>query len=281
MIEEVRQLAQIENDEIRVREALRLMAELQEGVRETARIRRESIKRLRDQGHSMADVARLMGVSRARVAQLKDAGPAPERVFLGIESIRVAVPERPGGRRLVARADAATGQTVIRLAHQHGLKADLEYIPLGGEIDLNREGLVVVCGPETSPVTAAALRADPVLDFSQLGDGRWAITERETGVSHTSPTDDPVKPGNGDVAFLGRHPRPDGEGVFLHIAGVHAIGSLGAAHYLQGHLAELYDEVGMEPFSMVIASEHDPDTEEILSSRALTPPLRHRRDDQG
>lgn len=250
------------------------MTELQDAVKETARVRRESIQWLRDHGRSMADVARLMGVSRARVAQLKDAGPAPERAFLGIGRLSVAVPERPGGRRLVARADAATGQTVLSLASSLGLAGDLEYIPLTGEIDLNREDLVVICGPKTSPVTAAALQGDPRLDFHQLPDARWAITERETSETHVSPADDPDNPGHQDIAYLGRLPRPDGQGTFLYIAGVHAIGSLGASHYLKDHLAELYDEVGTDPFSMVIISEYDPDAEEILSTRALTRPLR-------
>ncbi|MCP2340169.1 sigma-70 family RNA polymerase sigma factor [Actinomadura rupiterrae] len=275
MIEEVRRLARVEDHEVRAREAAKLMAELQEAVKETARMRRESIQWLRDHGRSMADVARLMGVSRARVAQLKDAGPAPERAFLGIGQLSVAVPERPGGRRLVARADAATGQTVLSAASSLGLAGELEYIPLSGEIDLNRDDLVVICGPKTSPVTAAALQADPRLDFHQLPDSRWAISERGTGETHVSPSDDPDNPAPQDIAYLGRLPRPDGQGTFLFVAGVHAIGSLGASRYLREHLAELYDEVGTEPFSMVITSEYDPEAEEILSTRALTRPLRH------
>ncbi|TDD74833.1 sigma-70 family RNA polymerase sigma factor [Actinomadura rubrisoli] len=275
MIEEVRRLAQIEDHKLRLREAARLMAELQDAVKETSRMRRESIQALRERGLSMADVARLMGISRARVAQLKDVGPPPERAFLGTGKISVAVPERPGGRRLVARADAAAGQTVLGLANALGLSGDLEYIPLTGEIDLNRDGLVVICGPKSSPVTAETLRGDPVLNFSELTDGRWAITERATSTAHTSPSDDPNDPRETDIAYLGRLPRPDGQGSFLYIAGVHAIGSLGAAHYLNGHLAELYDQVGTDLFSMVITSDHDQATEEIHSSHVLTSPQRH------
>ncbi|WP_026415638.1 hypothetical protein [Actinomadura oligospora] len=275
MIEEVRDLARIEDHEVRVREAAKLMNELQDAVKETARMRRESIQWLRDHGRSMADVARVMGVSRARVAQLKDSGPAPERAFLGIGRLSVAVPERPGGRRLVARADAATGQTVLSLASSLGLAGELEYIPLSGEIDLNRDDLVVICGPKTSPVTAEALQRDPQLDFHQLPDERWAITERGSGETHVSPSDDPDDPRHQDIAFLGRLPRPDARGTFLYIAGVHAIGSLGASRYLTDHLAELYDAVGTAPFSMVITSEYDPEAEEILATRALTAPLRH------
>jgi hypothetical protein len=80
--------------------------------------------------------------------------------------------------------NAATGQTILALAHNLSLLGSLEYIPLSGEIDLNRPELVVVCGPKTSPVTAAALQADPVLDFNQLTDGHWAIIERSSGKVH-------------------------------------------------------------------------------------------------
>jgi hypothetical protein len=278
VIEEVRRVGQIEDHELRVREAAKLMAELQDAVKETSRMRRESIQVLRERGLSLADVARLLGVSRARVAQLKDAGPPPERAFLGTDKISVAVPERPGGRRLVARADAASGQIVLGLANMLGLAGDLEYIPLTGEIDLNRDGLVVICGPKSSPVTAQALRADPHLEYGQLEDGRWALTERATATVHTSPMDDPTSPAETDIAYLGRLLRPDGHGSFLYIAGVHAIGSLGAVHYLKEHLAELYDQVGTDLFSMVVVSDHDQRTEEILSSRMLTPARRHEQE---
>jgi hypothetical protein len=44
----------------------------------------------------------------------------------------------------------------------------------------------------------------------------------------------------------------------VHIAGIHAIGSLGAAHYLTGHLADLFahpdlfTQTGEQRFSAVI-----------------------------
>lgn len=275
MLDEVRQVAQIADHAARVRAAVTLMTELQASVVETARLRRESITWLRSNGYSMADVAVLMGVSRARVAQLRDAGPPPERVFLGTESIRVAVPERPGGRRLVALADSAAGQGVLTLAHRLRLDGELEYIPLSGALDLNRDELVVICGPKTSPVTAAALAGDPRLTFDTLPDGRWALTEKATGRVMTSPSDDPDEPRSADVAYLGRLPRPDRQGTFVYIAGVHAIGSLGAVTHLADHLAELYDDVGTAPFSMVVGCEYDAADERILATEALTVPLRH------
>ncbi|MFG2760444.1 sigma-70 family RNA polymerase sigma factor [Streptomyces wuyuanensis] len=275
MIDEVRRVAAIKDHSLRVKAAVDLMEELQAAVVETSRMRKESIAWLRQSGLSMADVAKLMGVSRARVAQLKDAGPPTERAFLGVDRVQVAVPQRAGEREYVALEDSATGQQLINLAHRLQLEGELEYIPTTGEIDLNRDGLTVVCGPKTSPITAAALQADPRLSFETLDDGRWALIERETRQVHTSPSDDPNTPKPADVAYLGRLPRPDGQGTFLLIAGVHAVGSLGVAHYLSGHLGELYEQISSDPFSMVIKCEYEAGSKRIRSTQAVTDILRH------
>ncbi|WOX23351.1 sigma-70 family RNA polymerase sigma factor [Streptomyces solicathayae] len=275
LIEEVRRVADMQDHALRVRAAVDLMGELQAAVVETSRMRKESIAWLRDHGYSMADVAKLMGVSRARVAQLRDAGPAPERVFLGTERAQVLVPMRPGERDYVALEDSSAGQKLVALAHQFQLDGDLGYIPTTGEVDLNREDLIVVCGPKTSSMTAAALQADPRLSFETLPDGRWALIERASGKTYTSPSDDPDNPAPSDVAYLGRLPRPDGQGTFLLIAGVHAVGSLGVAHFLTEHLANLYKQAGMAQFSMVVGCDYEPGTKTIEHSRAASEVLLH------
>ncbi|NMH80015.1 hypothetical protein [Pseudonocardia xinjiangensis] len=66
--------------------------------------------------------------------------------------------------------------------------------------------------------------------------------------------DDP-EPFRADVAYIACHVR-DGQ-VITHIAGVHALGSVGAAHYLSKHVAELCAEMGEKPFSMAVAAELD------------------------
>ena len=278
MIEEVERVARLQDHAVRVRAAVDLMTDLQAGVVETARMRRESIAWLRDNGYSMADVARLMGVSRARVAQLKESGPPPERIFLGMEHVQIAVPQRPGDRPYVALEDSATGQQLVTLAHRMQLTAEVEYIPISGELDLNRDSMVVVCGPKTSPVTAAVLAADPRLSFETIPDGRWALTDRRTGQQFTSPTDDPAGAQAADVAYFGRLPRPDGSGTFLLIAGVHAVGSLGVANYLGDNIGEIYKKVGTRQFSMVISSTYEASTKKIVASQAETSPLLHTED---
>ncbi|MEU6945286.1 sigma-70 family RNA polymerase sigma factor [Streptomyces sp. NPDC046316] len=275
MIDEVRRVAAMQDHALRVKAAVDLMGELQAAVVETSRMRKESIAWLRDHGHSMADVAKLMGVSRARVAQLRDAGPPPERAFLGTQDVQVLVPMRPGERDYVALEDSSTGQKLLALAHRLQLEGDLGYISTSGEIDLNREDLIVVCGPKTSPVTAAALQADPRLSFETLPDGRWALIEIDSGKTYTSPSDDPDSPTPSDVAYLGRLPRPDGQGTFLLIAGVHAVGSLGVAHFLTEHLADLYQQAGTAEFSMVIGCDYEQGTKAITDSRAISGLLLH------
>lgn len=59
------------------------------------------------------------------------------------------------------------------------------------------------------------------------------------------------------------------------IAGVHAVGSLGVAHYLSGHIAELYAEIGSEPFSMVVRCDFESETKRITSARPMSDVLRH------
>ncbi|MEV7929167.1 MULTISPECIES: hypothetical protein [unclassified Kitasatospora] len=51
--------------------------------------------------------------------------------------------------------------------------------------------------------------------------------------------------------------------------------SLGVAHYLSTHVAELYGEIGNQPFSMVSGCDYEAGTKRVLTSRALTGVLRH------
>jgi hypothetical protein len=92
------------------------------------------------------------------------------------------------------------------------------------------------------------------------GIGKWLIEDRRAGQMIGSPADeDPAQ--NADIAYLARHVL-DGQ-VVVHIAGIHAIGSLGAAHYLTSHLdalfshPDLFTPTGEQPFSAVIRASFD------------------------
>jgi len=134
-------------------------------------------------------------------------------------------------------------------------------------VNLNRDNLVVICGPRLSPIIAQVLASDPNLGFTHDDHG-WYLVDHATGTTYRSPRDhgEPT-----DYAYLGRLPRIDGRGTFLYFAGIHAPGNSGAMHYLEGHLEELYGEVRTGRFSTIISCRFDPDTRQVISSERVTP----------
>ena len=124
-----------------------------------------------------------------------------------------------------------------------------------------------ICGPRLSPIIAQVLASDPNLGFAHDNHG-WYLVDHATGTTYRSPRDDGEP---ADYAYLGRLPRIDGRGTFLYLAGIHAPGNAGAAHYLEGHLEELYGEVRTGRFSTIIACRFDPDSRQVISSERVTP----------
>lgn len=218
------------------------------------------------------DLARALGVTAAELDGMINPPLANSPIPSAARRLTIAVPQRPGEREFIALEDSATAAQLSKIAHTNGMDAEVEYIPTNGWIDLNRAGLVVVCGPKTSPVTAAALAADARLGFEQAN-GRWMLVDHTTATRYASPMDDLEHPGHADVAYLGRLPCPDGTGTFLLIAGVHAIGSLGVAHYLSEYPEFMDNGNEARPFSMVVISRFEPMSKTITDVRALTDPL--------
>jgi hypothetical protein len=277
VLEDVKRVAEIASHADRARAASELLTELQAGVTEAARLRRESIAWLREHGYSLANIADIIGVSRARIAQLREAGPLPERRFLGTDRLTVAIPlktEAASGRPVVAQEDFAAYNLLADLARDLQLEATAEYIPIGGELDLNRDNLIVICGPRLSPLIRQVLQSDPVLGFDQDEAGHWLLQDRRTGQIHPSPSDLP-QPRPADVGYLSRLPRPDGDGTFILLTGIHAVGSHGVIDFLRRELADLYEEVDLQPFSTLIAAEYDPLTRQVVRSERITPLYQH------
>jgi hypothetical protein len=193
-LDDVKRVAEITSHADRARAASELLTELQASVTEAARLRRESIAWLREHGYSLAAIADIIGVSRARIAQLREAGPPPERVFLGTDRLTVAIPlktEATSGRPVVAQEDFAAFNLLADLARDLQLDATAEYIPIGGDLDLNRDNLIVICGPRLSPVIREVLHSDPALGFDQDDAGRWLLQDRHTDERYPSPSDLP------------------------------------------------------------------------------------------
>jgi hypothetical protein len=219
-----------------------------------------------------------LGISKGRVSQLAKGAP-PERLFLGSGKVTVALAEKledgklsdgrdkPVQGPVIATEDVQTYERLRELAEEVGLETTFERIPLGGNVLLNRTNLVVICGPRLSPLIEQILEGDPHLRFGKDAEG-WHLVDRNTGEVYRSPMD---RGENGDIAYFARLPRPDGQGTFLYIAGIHARGSGGVVHWLNKELASVHRELKARRFSTLISSRFHPESLEIIESERITP----------
>jgi hypothetical protein len=277
MSDELQRIMAIDDPYLLLREVTTRLADAQQEVTELARLRRRVVQDLHAQGLSYAQIAEKAGLSRGRIHQIRHTGPAPEGAFLGRGAVTVATPLRRDderGRTVVAVDDVSSGKRLEDLARSYGLGVTSEHVPVTGEIDLNRDGLVVVCGPRMSQEMWDTYAQDPVLSWKRAEDGPWTVVDRRTGTVHRSGQDsDPARPY--DVGYLGRLSRPDGRGSLLAIAGIHTQGSLGVVQLLANDLNALWGQVGDRRFSTLVGVEYDPETSEPQSVELLCPLYRH------
>jgi hypothetical protein len=146
--------------------------------------------------------------------------------------------------------------------HQFRIPPDGRWRPTGDT--------VAICGPQSSTVTGEAIRSDPFLTFEPDAQGRWAIRERGGSRVYASPMDegDDVW---ADVAYVGRLAYRRQE--LLVIAGIHALGSLGAIDYLSRELPGVYAVAGTRRFSMVVRGQHEGG--QVVESELACPPREH------
>jgi hypothetical protein len=200
-----------------------------------------------------------------------EAARAAKRAFFGEGPIIVAIPLRKGlierERVLIAVEDSATVDQCESILAGHALAStratiapDATQLPDGDAI--------VVCGPKSAPVGAWLLDRDPRLGMIE-DRGQWWILDRSAGQRYPSPSDGPDRP-SCDIAYFARH-LIDGR-TLLHIAGIHAIGSLGMVHYLARNLTELSATFGDESFSLAITCDYNGLT--ITSSTIILGPHR-------
>lgn len=267
-LEEVRS----ERDPVQqARRAGQLITQYRQLSTELARLRKEAINRaVEERGTTYSAVAEELGLTRGRVTQIRQSAPPAERAFFGVGPVTVAIPLRDvPGRALpvISSEDTLAYERLAALLKDLSFDVERYGIPTSGQWEPPPGDLVAICGPKSSPVTAAAIESDPFLSFEQDDGGRWTIHDRSTDETYTSPMDDPTGERWADVAYLGRLPGKHQDMVI--IAGVHALGSVGAVDYLTRHLTDLYAQVDTERFSVAIGSEHD--GEAVVASEALCP----------
>lgn len=238
------------------RRATELLAVYGQRTTELARLRKAAIDRAHDElGMTYTEVASKVGITKGRITQLRKSAPPVERAFFGVGPVTVAVPVRVIGDRphgVIALEDSTAAERLGDLLTSLSLAVESYQIPPTGEWEPPTDA-VAICGPKSSKVTAEAIAADPYLSFEPDTDGNWAITDRATGEAFVSPSDtgDPTQ----DIAYIARLPH-QGHALVI-VAGVHALGSIGAVEYLTANLPDLYGAVGDAPFSLVVSSVFD------------------------
>lgn len=250
----------------------------QNAIAELSQERRECLEELLAGGMTQSQLAGALNMSRGRISQLMSAGVRPERAFFGTGKVTVAI----GGKYETGRADGkqlvvASGEAfsayeqLADLVRALGLDAESEIVPPPGLVQLNRPNLVVLTSPRILPFVGQVLEADPYLGFSSDDNGIYLI-DKTTNTDYRSPSDsgEPA-----DYAYIGRLPRPDGKGTFLYLAGIHAPGTLGAVHYVENNLSDLYREVKARRWSALVSVRLDAKTRKVVSSELLTPVYRH------
>ncbi|MFR9751049.1 hypothetical protein ACL02S_08425 [Nocardia sp. 004] len=255
----------------RLKAATDRVAAAQQTINELTRIRRSVIRELHAEGWTFARIGAAAGLSRARIHQVSTQGPVPEGLFFGHGPLTILAPELPAGQ-VIGAPDPAAPQRLAELLRQLDFTVAVEYFRPGHPIDLRRDGLIVLGGPELSPSLRQLVTSDPRLrrTVARVGDTRRGIEDRAARRVYR-----PGGPEPHDIAYLARLPRPDGRGSVLMIDGMHPPGSLGAIRLLATRLACLYERASVHRFSVLIACRFDRATGEPSETQLLTPVYRH------
>ncbi|MFI9008850.1 hypothetical protein ACIGNX_16650 [Actinosynnema sp. NPDC053489] len=248
-----------------------LITVYQQRAVELARLRKEAIEEARrSTDMTFTEIASALGITKGRVTQIRNTAPAPERAFFGVGPIEVALPGRlireRGDVVIASEDDTAGAYLMAELEKLAFVVADRVIIDPRGEWEPKGDA-VVICGPASAHIGKTLMSADPVLTMS-LGDNvQWHIIDQTTGDRFLSPMDE-ENPTRADHAYIAR--RKLGSRIVVHIAGLHALGSVGAVHYLTASLHELYTQYGDKQFSMAITTSFDGLTPKEIN--VLVPP---------
>lgn len=269
--DDVARIFAIEDKVERLKAATEGVATAQQTINELTRIRRAVIRELHEDGWTFARIGAAAGLSRARIHQVSTQGPASEGLFFGHGPLTVLAPDVRAGR-LIGAPEPTAAPRLAELLRGLGFGVSIEHFPPGRPIDLHRDGLIILGGPELSPSLRQLLTADPRLrrTVGRAGDGRRGIEDRAARRIYR-----PSGPEPRDIAYLARLPRPDGRGSVLVIDGLHPPGSLGAVRLLATRLAALHERAGTRRFSTLIAVRYDRASGEPVDADLLTPVYRH------
>lgn len=266
-------LREIENPLERTKAAHSAVDQLQDEVNKVLHLRRDGIEELIEAGMKASDVADELGVSKSRISQLRTQGARPERAFFGSGTLSIAIGTKPEhGRKdtaakyVVSTESMNAFHVLADAARALGLDAVNEEVPPPGLVNLNRPNLVVLTAPRVLPFLEQVLAADAHLGFKEDSSG-WYLVDKTIGVEYRSPSDKGISQ---DYGYIGRLPRPDGNGTFLYIAGIHSEGTLGAAEWLSENVSKLYRQFKTRRFSVLLSVNYDEKTRKITTVEPLT-----------
>ncbi|WP_280435865.1 sigma factor-like helix-turn-helix DNA-binding protein [Nocardia carnea] len=247
----------------RGRRATELITLYQQRAAELARLRKEAIEEAHRKGLNYTEIAKLLGITKGRISQIKSGAPPAERAFFGVGPVAVGIPRRDTATDATGfdASDRAARQLVEKVLARLSLASsrfeidpDAEEVPAGDT--------VVICDPGSAPVAQELLAADEALSLEKV-DGEWCLVDKSTGRRYTAQGES-----GADIGFLGRR-EEDGR-VIVQIAGVTSAGSHGVAHWLDSNVAELY-EPAARSISAIVECDVDTDLA-VADSRAVAGP---------
>lgn len=265
----------------RAQQVYALAVQYRDWAAAASRIVRRTLDELQRQegGYPQRAMADLLGVSQSRISRIMSARARPESVLLGNPD-KGAIVVVAGGKRETGRTNPSVflsrevvqaRDIIANLCATYEFDADLEVVGPPGLIRLNRDNLIVLTSPRLLPLVGQMLEADPFLYFDHSERG-WYLVDRATNTTYRSPSDTGEA---SDYAYLGRVPRPDGRGTFLYLAGIHAMGTLGAAQYLADNLPALFKQTRGSRWSMLVRVDYDQDTHSVERTTPVTPVYQH------
>jgi hypothetical protein len=237
----------------RGRRATELLALYQQRSTELARLRREALEEAhRDLGLPYSQIATSLGITKGRVTQIRSTAPAPARALFGVGPVTIVTPYRYQAtdreRPLLAAEDVAAADAAKQLLESFDFVTRSAQIG-PNDVELPSGDLFIICGPKSSHAVTSLVDTDPRITIANDDEG-WFVEDRQTQARHRSPSDTAGE--SADVAYVAR--RVAGNRTITHVAGLHAIGSLGAVEYLTANAAELYSASAGRDFSLLVES---------------------------